>query len=149
MKRIFDLVVAGAALVMLSPLLALIAVAIMLESDGPVIFRQTRVGLNFRPFEILKFRTMVKDASLRGPRLTSEGDPRITRVGRVLRRWKLDELPQLVNVLHGQMSLVGPRPELPEYVEKFRDEYATILSVRPGLTDPSSIQYLSESVLLA
>lgn len=147
-KRVFDVLVAVAALILLSPLLALIAIAIKLESEGPVIFRQERAGRNFQRFEILKFRTMVVDAPAKGPLFTSDGDPRVTYIGSMLRRWKLDELPQLVNIVRGDMSLVGPRPLVTKYVELFRDDYREILSVRPGLTDPSSIEYIAESELL-
>jgi lipopolysaccharide/colanic/teichoic acid biosynthesis glycosyltransferase len=113
------------------------------------LFRQTRVGRGFRHFRIMKFRTMVNDAERLGGPLSVGADPRITRVGRALRRLKLDELPQLLNVLAGDMSLVGPRPEVPEYVERFRDEYEEILSIRPGLTDLASLKYRDESALLA
>lgn len=149
LRRIFDVVVSAAALTCLSPFLAAIAIAVKLDSRGPVIFRQVRVGMGFRRFEIYKFRTMVVDAPARGPAITVGADPRVTRVGRVLRRWKLDELLQLINVLRGDMSLVGPRPEVPQYVELFREAYQHILSVRPGLTDPASIEYIAESDILA
>ena len=149
LRRILDIVVSAIALTCLSPLLAAIAIVIKLDSLGPVVFCQVRVGMGFRRFEIYKFRTMVVDASARGPAITVGDDSRITRVGRVLRRWKLDELPQLINVLRGDMSLVGPRPEVPKYVELFREAYEHILSVRPGLTDPASIAYIAESEILA
>lgn len=132
-----------------SPLLAVAALAVKLDSRGPVIFAQQRVGRNFQPFRIYKFRTMVVDADKRGAQITAGADPRITRVGRWLRKTKLDELPQLINVVKGDMSLVGPRPEVPRYVEMFRDDYAAVLAVRPGLTDPASIEYRDESSLLA
>jgi lipopolysaccharide/colanic/teichoic acid biosynthesis glycosyltransferase len=148
-KRALDLLLAGPGVVLLSPLLALAALLIVLDSPGPVFFRQTRVGRGFRPFHILKFRTMVPDAERLGGKLSIGDDPRVTRVGRLLRRLKLDELPQLFNVLAGQMSLVGPRPEVPEYVERFRSEYAEILTVRPGMTDLASLKYRDESALLA
>lgn len=150
LKRIFDLVASALLLVVLSPLLLIVAFAVKLGSRGPVLFRQERMGRGFQPFLIYKFRTMVADAPRLGGQLTAGNhDPRITRVGRLLRRWKLDELPQLVNILKGDMSIVGPRPEVPRYVEMFRDDYAVILSVRPGVTDPASIQYLNEGQLLA
>lgn len=121
-----------------------------LDSRGPVFFRQERVGRNFRPFRIFKFRTMVVDAPRLGGQITSgHEDPRITRVGRFLRRWKLDELPQLFNVVCGDMSLVGPRPEVPRYVEMFRDEYKEVLRVRPGITDLASIKFRDEASLLS
>lgn len=148
-RRILDIAVSASAVICLSPLLLGIALAVKLDSRGPVIFRQVRIGKKFRIFEIYKFRTMVADAPTQGPSITVSGDARITRFGRVLRRTKLDELPQLVNVLRGDMSLVGPRPELPKYVELFKKEYEQILSVRPGLTDPASIEYIDESEVLA
>lgn len=117
---------------------------------GPVFYRQQRVGRGFQPFRIFKFRTMVVDAPLRGGQITSgHNDPRITRIGRFLRKWKLDELPQLFNVVQGDMSLVGPRPEVPRYVEMFRTEYTDILRVRPGITDLASIKYRDEASLLS
>ncbi len=142
----FDVIASGVALIILAPLALLIALAVKLSSRGPVLFRQTRMGMNFRPFHVLKFRTMRKDAA--GPKITSGKDTRVTRAGAILRASKLDELPQLWNVFCGDMSLVGPRPEVPEYVEKYRKEYALILKVRPGITDPASILYRSESELL-
>jgi lipopolysaccharide/colanic/teichoic acid biosynthesis glycosyltransferase len=149
MKRLFDIVVSSLALVLLSPLLLIVAVLVGVTSPGPVFFLQTRMGREFRPFQIFKFRTMVADAPARGGQLTAGADPRITRVGHFLRKSKIDELPQLWNVLRGDMSLVGPRPEVPKYVEMFRDDYRTILSVRPGITDPASLKYRDESSVLA
>jgi lipopolysaccharide/colanic/teichoic acid biosynthesis glycosyltransferase len=149
-KRAFDLAVAALGLLLTAPLLALIAVAIKCDSAGPVLFRQDRVGRGGRIFRIHKFRTMVVDASTRGTSLTVGDDARITRVGRFLRRSKLDELPQLLDVLAGAMSLVGPRPELPQYVALYpaalRDK---VLRVRPGITDPVSLTFVDESALLA
>jgi FlaA1/EpsC-like NDP-sugar epimerase/lipopolysaccharide/colanic/teichoic acid biosynthesis glycosyltransferase len=126
-----------------------VAIAIKLEDGGPVLFRQVRVGRHGRPFWILKFRTMTAGADRRGPAVTRRGDPRVTRIGGVLRNWKLDELPQLVNVLRGDMSLVGPRPELRRYVRQFADDFRDIHSVRPGLTDLASISYRHEADWLA
>jgi lipopolysaccharide/colanic/teichoic acid biosynthesis glycosyltransferase len=148
LKRTFDILGSAFALVLFAPLLLVAALAIKLGSSGPVLFRQERVGRNFRRFRILKFRTMVQDAERQGTQITAGDDPRITRVGRLLRRTKLDELPQLLNVLAGQMSLVGPRPEVPRYVEMFRDEFAAILTVRPGITDAASIKFRDEAELL-
>ena len=148
-KRSLDLLAAGVGLVVLSPLMLVAAAAIKLESRGPVIFLQKRVGRDFVPFHIRKFRTMVDDAERRGTQITAGADPRITHVGRWLRKTKLDELPQLINIVRGEMSLVGPRPEVPRYVELMRDQYVNVLSVRPGLTDPASIKYRDESDLLA
>jgi lipopolysaccharide/colanic/teichoic acid biosynthesis glycosyltransferase len=149
LKRCFDFTVALIALIALSPVFVLTAIAVRCDSRGPIFFLQQRVGRGFRSFWICKFRTMVVDAPLRGPQITSGEDPRITRVGRYLRKWKLDELPQLWNVFKGEMSLVGPRPEVPRYVEMFRDDYACLLSVRPGITDPASLKYRDEAAILA
>ena len=148
MKRFFDFSVAAAGLVVLSPLMLLTAFLIKIDSPGRVFFKQERVGRSFRPFLIYKFRTMVQDAPQRGAAITTGGDPRITRVGRFLRTTKVDELPQLVNVLRGDMSLVGPRPEVPRYVEMFREDYLEILKLRPGITDLASLKYQNESDLL-
>jgi FlaA1/EpsC-like NDP-sugar epimerase/lipopolysaccharide/colanic/teichoic acid biosynthesis glycosyltransferase len=145
MKRTIDIVVAAMALLMLAPVLALVAILIKLDSSGPAIFRQERVGRNFRRFWIYKFRTMVVDAAAVGPPLTTDRDPRITRIGHWLRLAKIDELPQLWNILRGEMSLVGPRPELPRYVDLFREEYREVLRVRPGLTDAASLKYADEA----
>jgi lipopolysaccharide/colanic/teichoic acid biosynthesis glycosyltransferase len=149
LKRSFDLTAAGAGLLLVSPILAVAALAVRLDSPGPVFYLQQRMGRKFRPFKIYKFRTMVVDADRRGGQLTAGADPRITRVGRWLRKTKIDELPQLLNVVRGDMSLVGPRPEVPRYVEMFREAYADVLSVRPGLTDPASIKYRDEASILA
>lgn len=149
-KRVFDLVIAAAALVLLAPLLAAIALAIKLDSPGPVFFRQERVGRGGAPFRIHKFRTMVHAPQAEGPLLTVGADARITRFGALLRRSKLDELAQLIDVLQGSMSLVGPRPEVPRYVALYpRDLREQVLSVRPGITDPVSIEFRDESEQLA
>ncbi len=148
-KRALDLAASGLGLVLVSPLLLVAAIAVRLDSAGPILFRQTRVGRNFQPFSIYKFRTMTVDAPERGGQITSGADPRITSSGRWLRKSKIDELPQLFNVFLGDMSLVGPRPEVPKYVEMFRDEYAAVLAVRPGLTDPASVKYRDEAEILA
>jgi lipopolysaccharide/colanic/teichoic acid biosynthesis glycosyltransferase len=148
MKRTLDVLAAALGLVALSPILLVAAAAIRLDSRGPVFYIQQRVGRHFVPFGIYKFRTMVSGADAQGTQITAGADPRITRVGRWLRKTKIDELPQLINVLLGQMSLVGPRPEVPKYVEMFRDDYAYVLAVRPGLTDPASIKYRHEADIL-
>ena len=132
LKRAFDILVAVAGLTLLSPFLLMAALLVKLTSRGPVLFRQERIGRNFRPFLICKFRTMVQDAPSRGRRSPSARIPRITSVGRFLRKTKIDELPQLFNVLRGEMSLVGPARSRPQYVELFRRDYETILQVRPG-----------------
>lgn len=149
MKRVFDFVVALAGLAILSPLFVVIVIAMKLGSYGPVFFRQERVGKGFRPFVLYKFRTMVRDAPRLGGPLTAPADARITRIGRLLRKTKLDELPQLLNVMRGDMSLVGPRPEVPHYVDQFRADYEEVLQVRPGITDLASIKYRNEHELLA
>lgn len=148
MKRLFDFSVALFGLIALSPVLVLITLLIKLTSPGPVLFCQKRVGRCFQNFLIYKFRTMVPDAEKLGGQLTAGRDPRITTVGRFLRKTKMDEFPQLMNVLKGEMSFVGPRPEVPRYVEMFRDEYADLLQVRPGITDLASLEYRHESELL-
>lgn len=149
MKRALDVTVAGTALVVLSPLMAAVWLAVRLDSPGPALFRQTRVGLRGRTFEILKFRSMRQDVdSSLG--ITPSGDRRVTRVGRMLRGTKLDELPQLVNVVKGEMSLVGPRPEIPKYADAWDPEARSIiLSVRPGITDPASVAFAREASVLA
>jgi lipopolysaccharide/colanic/teichoic acid biosynthesis glycosyltransferase len=135
LTRALDLVIAGAAAVLGAPVLAAIAILIRLESRGPILLRQTRVGLGGEDFELLKFRTMVPDAHLQGTGwLIAEKDPRITRVGRFLRRWSLDELPQVVNVLRGDMSIVGPRPTLRYQVDQYTPFQRRRLEVRPGIT---------------
>ena len=147
MKRTFDLVIGVVALVLLFPFLAIVALLIKCDSQGPVFFKQERMGRGFRPFWIYKFRTMRQAPD--GLRLTVGQDSRITRVGWFLRKTKIDELPQLINVLKGEMSLVGPRPEVQEYVELFRRDYEKILKVRPGVTDMASLKYQDEAKLLS
>ncbi len=147
-KRVVDVAVAGAGLVVLSPVLAVCSIAVKLDSPGPALFRQTRVGLAGEPFQILKFRSM--RVATTGAAVTAGNDARITRVGRLLRKTKLDELPQLLNVVRGDMSLVGPRPEVPRYVAEWPAEAREeILSVRPGITDPGSIAFRHEETELA
>jgi lipopolysaccharide/colanic/teichoic acid biosynthesis glycosyltransferase len=147
-KRAFDLLAASIGLILLSPLFALIALWIRLDSPGPVFFRQLRVGRNGVLFDILKFRTMVYRPD-DGRQLTVGRDQRITRAGRLLRHYKLDELAQLINVVQGTMSLVGPRPEVPRYVACYPPEVrALVLSVAPGITDWASILYKEESTIL-
>lgn len=148
MKRLFDILFSLIGLLFLQPLFVVTAIMIKVDSQGPVFFRQGRVGKNFRRFMIYKFRTMVVDAEKKGLRITSGGDNRITKVGRILRKFKIDELPQLLNVLKGDMSLVGPRPEVIKYVEWYKDDYKRILSIRPGITDISSITFRNEESIL-
>lgn len=147
-KRLIDIAVSCAGLLITSPVVLAVAVAVRREDGGPVLFTQERVGLGGRPFRIHKFRTMRPDGG--GPAVSGSGDARVTRIGRVLRRTKLDELPQLYDVLRGEMSLVGPRPEVPEFAALWPAELAPlILSVRPGITDPASIAYRHEADELA
>jgi lipopolysaccharide/colanic/teichoic acid biosynthesis glycosyltransferase len=148
MKRAVDIVLAMVGLLVLAPVMALIALLIKLDSRGPIFFRQERIGRDFRPFRIIKFRSMVTNSQHAGPLLTCGEDPRITRLGRLLRRTKLDEFPQLVNVLIGDMSLVGPRPEVGKYVAMFESDFRTILRIRPGITDLASIEYRNEAAIL-
>ncbi len=146
--RVFDFFCAVVGLVALSPLLILIAVAIKLDDGGPVFFSQNRIGRGFQPFRIWKFRSMIPCAD-RGGLLTAFADSRLTPVGRLLRRYKLDELPQLFNVLAGDMQFVGARPEVERYVQMFRPQYAVILQDRPGITDPASLAYRREDQILS
>jgi lipopolysaccharide/colanic/teichoic acid biosynthesis glycosyltransferase len=148
-KRAFDVFLSAAGLLILSPLLVIIACCVKLSSRGPVLYRQIRIGQDGCEFRIIKFRSMVVDASKKGLGITVSGDGRVTRVGRFLRRYKLDELPQLWNVLRCDMSLVGPRPELPVYVAGYTPEQRLVLSARPGMTDPASLAYRHEEELLA
>ncbi len=148
-KRALDIVVSAIGLILLVPLFVAVAAWIKLDSRGPVFFRQQRVGQFGRLFRIMKFRTMFVDSESKGRQITAGNDARITRAGHFLRRHKLDELPQLLNVLKGDMSLVGPRPEVPRYVAMYPDTVRElILSVRPGITDDASIEYKEESTLL-
>jgi lipopolysaccharide/colanic/teichoic acid biosynthesis glycosyltransferase len=149
-KRLFDVVSSAAGLIVLSPLMLIIALAVGLDSPGGILFRQDRVGRLGRTFKMLKFRSMRSIADHDGPLITRQGDPRITRVGAFLRRIKLDELPQLINVLRGDMSLVGPRPEVSRYIDMYPEEARRlVLSVRPGMTDEASIAFRNEEALLA
>jgi len=147
-KRIFDLICSTLGLIVLSPVLIGISIKIKTGSDGPVFFKQVRVGESSKEFEILKFRTMVVDAEKLGKQITVGNDNRITKIGAFLRKYKLDELPQLINVFKGDMSLVGPRPEVPRYVQLYNEEQRKVLSVKPGITDLASIRYRDENDLL-
>ena len=147
-KRIFDFICSTLGLIVLSPVLLAIAIKIKTGSDGPVFFKQIRVGEKNNEFEILKFRTMVVDAEKLGRQITVGNDNRITKIGAFLRKYKLDELPQLINVFKGDMSLVGPRPEVPRYVKLYNDEQKKVLEVKPGITDLASIRYRDENELL-
>lgn len=149
-KRFFDLVFVLLGLIFLLPVFLLIAIVIKLDSKGSIFFKQIRVGQYGKHFRVLKFRTMVMNAEEKGAKITIGGDSRITKVGIFLRKYKFDELPQLLNVLKGEMSLVGPRPEVPEYVEFYSDEMKNIvLSVPPGITDRASIEFRDENEILS
>jgi lipopolysaccharide/colanic/teichoic acid biosynthesis glycosyltransferase len=148
-KRLFDIVFSLICLILGLPLFLVIAVWIALDSPGSIFFRQTRIGQFGREFTIYKFRTMVVDAEAKGKQITTTGDSRITKIGKFLRKYKLDELPQFFNVLKGDMSLVGPRPEVPKYVALYTLGQRQVLEVRPGITDLASIQFRNESDLLA
>ena len=147
-KRVFDLLSSIGGLIILSPLFIFISIWIKLSSKGTVFFIQKRVGKNFKEFNLYKFRSMVADAPKKGLQITSGDDPRITNVGKFIRRTKIDELPQLINVIKGDMSLVGPRPEVKKYVDVKRDEYKKVLSVQPGITDLAAIEFRDEEKIL-
>ena len=149
MKRLFDVTSSGIALLLLAPLLATTGVLIALESRGGMLYRQQRIGRNGQPFTILKFRSMSVGSDRSGLLTVGDNDQRITRMGRILRKTKLDELPQLWNVLRGEMSIVGPRPEVSRYVDLYNDHQRQVLTVRPGLTDLASLAYIDENELLA
>ena len=148
MKRLFDIVASGLGLIILSPVLVIVAIWIKLDSRGPVFYRQVRVGRYNKDFQIFKFRSM-RVGSDKGSLVTIGGhDPRVTRSGYFIRKFKIDELPQLINVLIGDMSLVGPRPEVRHYVDYWLPEQMRVLDVRPGITDPASIRFRNENELL-
>ncbi len=149
MKRMFDIAFSLLGVLLLSPLLLLIGGLIIVLEGRPVFFRQERVGRCGKLFKIWKFRSMTPDAEKRGAQITATGDARITRIGAWLRKTKLDELPQLFNVLKGEMSFVGPRPEVPRYVAKYNDEQKRVLEFTPGITDPASCRFRHENDLLA
>jgi len=148
-KRLTDVVFSALGLIALSPVFAVTAILIKYDSRGPVFFRQERMGRDFRPFMIYKFRTMRAGAEKKGALITVGGDARITPVGSFIRRYKIDELPQLINVFFGDMSLVGPRPEVRKYAELFSSDFRKLLRVRPGITDPASLRYSEEEAILA
>lgn len=149
MKRIFDIIFSGIVLLLFLPFGLLLSLAIILESRGGIFFRQMRIGQNEKPFALLKFRSMQVNAEYAGKITVGSKDPRITRVGYYLRKFKLDEFPQFINVLKGDMSIVGPRPEVKEYVDLYTDEQRKILLVKPGITDYASLAYFRENELLS
>jgi lipopolysaccharide/colanic/teichoic acid biosynthesis glycosyltransferase len=149
-KRLFDILFSIIGLILLSPVFLFIACLIKTDSPGPVFFRQKRVGLNEEPFFIHKFRTMSNEAEKKGLKITVGADPRITRTGHMLRKYKLDEFPQLIDVLIGKMSIVGPRPEVPVYVEKYpADLRKKIFTMKPGITDWASVKFKNENEILS
>ena len=148
MKRAFDLLAATFGLLILSPILVLIGIFVVLDSRGGVFYKQQRVGKNNRDFGLFKFRTMVSGADRKGQLTVGSRDSRITRVGYYLRKYKLDEFPQLINVIRGEMSIVGPRPEVRKYVDLYSEEQKKVLLVRPGLTDYASLQFVNENEIL-
>ncbi|MFK7771035.1 MAG: sugar transferase [Saprospiraceae bacterium] len=148
MKRIFDILFSVSVLLLLFPILFIIGISIILESRGGMFFSQKRIGKNERPFQILKFRTMFVDSEKKGQITVGDRDPRITQVGFFLRKYKLDELPQFWNVLIGEMSIVGPRPEVPYYVNFYDKNQRQVFEVNPGITDYASLKYFDENVLL-
>jgi lipopolysaccharide/colanic/teichoic acid biosynthesis glycosyltransferase len=148
-KRIFDFIASLIGLILLSPFLVIIGILVKISDKGPVFYRSKRVGQNFKPFYLLKFRTMVVNAEELGPSITKGGDQRITKIGRFLRKTKLDELPQLWNVVKGELSLVGPRPEVEKYISFYKDDYKEILKIRPGITDYAAIKFRNEEEFLA
>ncbi len=148
LKRSLDIFLAITALTLMLPVMAVISLAVIITSGTPVFYVQERVGKNWKPFKIIKFRSMVKDADKIGCGITSNFDSRITPLGRILRKTKLDELPQLINVLKGDMSLIGPRPELLRYANHYKDEYSFILNVKPGITDYASVRFKNEETII-
>lgn len=148
-KRLFDIILSAFGLMLILPLLVVVAIWIKLDSAGPVFYRQVRVGRGGKDFRIYKFRSMYVDSDKRGLITVGGHDPRVTRAGYYIRRFKLDELPQLINVLVGDMSFVGPRPEVRKYVDLYTPEQLHVLDVRPGITDAASIKYRNENELLA
>lgn len=147
-KRLFDITVSLTLLILLFPVLVLVGLLVALDSPGPILYRGRRVGKDGKVFSVLKFRTMVTGADRMGPAITGGSDARVTRVGKFLRKWKLDEVPQFYNVLRGEMSLVGPRPEAPRYVKLYTDEERLVLSVKPGVTGISQVFFRNEESLL-
>lgn len=148
-KRIFDFVVSLISLIVLLPLFLIIAIVVKSDSKGPLFFKQIRVGKDEKEFKIFKFRTMVQDAEKKGMQITVGKDSRITKSGNFLRKSKIDEFPQLINVLLGDMSFVGPRPEVPKYVNLYTEEQKVVLKIRPGITDYASIEFKNENDVLA
>lgn len=148
-KRLFDIFASFIGLILLSPLFLIVSLLICTTSKGGIFFKQIRIGKNGKPFKILKFRSMVANAEKKGLQISTGTDMRVTKVGKIIRKTKIDELPQLINVLIGQMSLVGPRPEVPKYVDMYTEEQKKVLTVKPGITDLASIEFRNENELLS
>jgi lipopolysaccharide/colanic/teichoic acid biosynthesis glycosyltransferase len=148
-KRVFDLILSIPSIIILSPVFLISALLIKIETPGPVSFNQERIGREGRPFNLYKFRTMVKNASSIGPSVTPANDERITRAGRLLRKFKVDEMLQIFNIVKGDMSVIGPRPELRKYVDEFKDDYREILRIKPGMTDYALIAFRNEEEILS
>jgi lipopolysaccharide/colanic/teichoic acid biosynthesis glycosyltransferase len=148
MIRIFDILFSAIGLILLFPLFLILAIWIKIDSKGPFFYKQTRVGKDNKDFKLFKFRSMVPDADKKGLITVGGQDPRVTRSGYFIRKFKLDELPQFINVFKGEMSLVGPRPEVRKYVDLYNDEQQKVLSVKPGITDYASIEYIDENEML-
>jgi lipopolysaccharide/colanic/teichoic acid biosynthesis glycosyltransferase len=149
LKRLFDIIFSLLGLLLLWPLFLVVGLMVKFQDGGPAFFRQTRIGRNGQAFRLIKFRSMRVESSSPGPSITADGDPRITAVGRFIRKTKIDELPQLLNVVLGNMSFVGPRPEVPKYVGLYTEEQRAVLKLRPGITDLASIEFRKEEELLA
>jgi lipopolysaccharide/colanic/teichoic acid biosynthesis glycosyltransferase len=148
-KRIFDLTLSIPSLVILSPVFLLSSILIKIETPGPIVFSHERAGRDGRTFKLYKFRTMVNDAFKTGPSITSANDPRITKIGKLLRKFKIDEMLQILNVVNGDMSVIGPRPELKKYVDIFKNEYREVLKIKPGMTDYALIAFRNEEEILS
>lgn len=148
-KRLMDIVFSVAGIIILLPVFITLIILVLTDSEGPIFYRQLRIGIGGGEFILYKFRTMHKDADKRGLLTVGMRDPRVTKIGYFLRKYKLDELPQLYNVLKGDMSIVGPRPEVPKYVAKYNEQQLKVVTVRPGLTDYASIEYSNENEILA
>ena len=149
MKRTFDLILSIVLLIILFPIFLILALVIKLDSQGPIFYKAKRTGKDGQLFHLYKFRSMIAGAQNIGPGITHRGDPRVTRVGSYMRKYKLDELPQLINVVKGEMSLVGPRPEDPRYVEQYTPIQHQVISIRPGITSPATLVYRHEDKLLS
>jgi len=148
-KRIFDLILSIPSFIILSPIFLIASILIKIETPGTVTFAQERIGRGGKSFKLYKFRTMVKDASKIGPLITTKNDPRITKIGRLLRKFKIDEMLQIANIIKGDMSVIGPRPEIKKYIDVFKKDYEEVLKIKPGMTDYALIAFRNEEEILA